>query len=82
MDIEYSPVLDALSIKFKDGQSARQKKLDRVTIADFDEAGHVIGIELLHVSEQVDDPTNIRYRYVESAAAITPTPENTAESPD
>ncbi|MEK6958148.1 MAG: DUF2283 domain-containing protein [archaeon] len=53
MDISYDKEADALYIRFrKKGAFSKNKKIDRSTIADLDENGNVLGIELLDVSKR------------------------------
>ena len=53
MEITYDKDADALYIKLRDGEFARNRKLDDNTILDIDKDGNVLGIELLWVSERM-----------------------------
>jgi len=53
MEINYDKEADALYIKFKDGEFAKNKKIDDFTIIDLDEDGNILGIELLEVSKRI-----------------------------
>ena len=53
MDISYDKKADAMYIEFRKGEFSKNKKIDDFTIADFDENGHLLGIELLDVSKRM-----------------------------
>ncbi|MEK6846285.1 MAG: DUF2283 domain-containing protein [Nanoarchaeota archaeon] len=53
MEITYDKEADALYIKFRDGEFAKNKKIDDFTVIDFDEKGNILGIELLDASQRI-----------------------------
>ena len=53
MKITYDKEADALYIKFRDGEFAKNKKIDDFTVIDFDEKGNILGIELLDASQRI-----------------------------
>jgi len=61
MKIEYSKGADALYVYFKEKHVAKSKEIEDGVIVDFDEKGHLIGIEVLDVSQRfsLSDIANI-----------------------
>ena len=53
MEINYDKDANALYILFRNGEFARNKKVDDFTIIDFDKEGNILGIELLDVSNRI-----------------------------
>ena len=53
MEIDYDREADAMYIEFRKGEFAKNKKIDDFTIIDLDEAGNILGIELLEVSKRI-----------------------------
>lgn len=53
MDITYDKEADALYIQFREGTFAKNKKIDDYTIIDLDKESHILGRELLWVSERI-----------------------------
>lgn len=49
MEINYDKEADAMYIEFRSGKFAKNKKIDDFTIIDLDDAGNILGIELLEV---------------------------------
>ncbi len=52
MDISYDKEADAMYIKLREGEFAKNKQIDDFTIIDLDKDGKVLGIELLDVSKR------------------------------
>ena len=52
MKIEYSDTADAIYVSFKEAFVAKSKEVEEGVVVDFDENGHLIGIEILDVSER------------------------------
>jgi len=50
MKIEYSKGADALYVYFREEYVAKSKEIEDGVVVDFDEKGHLIGIEVLDVS--------------------------------
>ncbi len=53
MEIAYDKEADALYIKFRDGEFAKNKRIDDFTVIDLDESGNILGIELLDASRRI-----------------------------
>ncbi len=53
MKIEYSKEADALYIVLKEESVAKSREVEEGIVIDFDEAGHVIGVEVLDVSHRL-----------------------------
>ena len=56
MKITYDPEVDAMMIRFKDATTSESDEITPNVIADFDDDGEVIGIEILDASRLVTDP--------------------------
>ena len=56
MKITYDPEADAIMIRFKDATTSESDEITPNVIADFDDDGGVIGIEVLSASRLVTDP--------------------------
>ncbi|MFZ2170182.1 MAG: DUF2283 domain-containing protein [Methylococcaceae bacterium] len=52
MKIEFDPQADTAYIEFIEGDVERSKQIEPGIIADFDEQGHLMGIEILYVSKR------------------------------
>jgi uncharacterized protein YuzE len=52
MKIEYSDTADAIYVSFKEAFVAKSKEIEEGVVVDLDENGHLIGIEILDVSER------------------------------
>lgn len=53
MEITYDQKADAMYIKFRSGDFAKNKLIDRNTIIDLDKKGNILGIEILSVSKRI-----------------------------
>ena len=53
MEISYDKEADAMYIELRDGEFAKNKKIDDFTIIDLDKKGNILGIELLEVSKRM-----------------------------
>ncbi len=53
MEITYDKEADAMYIEFRQGEFAKNKKVDDFTIIDLDVYGNILGIELLDVSKRI-----------------------------
>ncbi len=53
MEISYDKEADAMYIEFREGEFAKNKKIDDFTIIDLDKDGNILGIELLEVSKRI-----------------------------
>ncbi len=52
MKIEYSKEADAIYVYFKEEFVASSKEIEDGVVIDFDKKGHLIGIEVLDVSQR------------------------------
>lgn len=52
MKIEYSKEADAIYVYFKEEFVAKSMEIEDGVVIDFDEKGHLIGIEVLDVSQR------------------------------
>ena len=52
MKIEFDPQADTAYLESIEGEVARSKQLEPGVIADFDEEGHLLGLEILYVSKR------------------------------
>jgi len=52
MKIEYSKEADAIYVYFKEEFVASSKEIEDGVVIDFDQKGHLIGIEVLDVSQR------------------------------
>ena len=53
MKIEYSKSVDALYVLFREVYVSKSKEIEEGVIIDFDENGHVIGVEILDASKRL-----------------------------
>ena len=53
MKIEHDKEADAIYIEFGEGEFAKNKKIDKDTIIDFDADDNILGIEILNVSKRM-----------------------------
>ena len=62
MKIEYSKEADAIYVYFKEALVAKSKEVEDGVVVDFDDKGHLIGIEVLDVSQRfsLSDIVNIK----------------------
>lgn len=54
MRIEYSKDIDALYIRLREAKIADSMDIEEGVAADLDEKGHIVGIEILDVSERLE----------------------------
>jgi len=52
MKIEFDTQADTAYIEFFEGTVERSKQIEPGIVADFDEQGHLLGIEILYVSKR------------------------------
>ena len=52
MKIEYSKDADAIYVYFTEAYVAKSKEIEDGVVVDFDDKGHIIGIEVLDVSQR------------------------------
>ncbi len=63
MKIEFSKEADALYVHFREVYVAKSKEIEEGVVVDFDEQGHIVGIEILDVSQRLmpQDLANISF---------------------
>lgn len=61
MKIAYDPWVDILRIAFIDVPVEESDQVKPGFIFDCDTDGNVVGMEILHASEQIDDPKSMAY---------------------
>ncbi len=54
MKIEYSKDVDALYIKLREAKITDSMDIEEGVTVDLDEKGHIVGIEILDVSEKLE----------------------------
>ena len=59
MKIEYDPKADAMYIRLKSGAIAESDEIRPGLVIDFDADGKLLGIEMLDVSLQTDNPREL-----------------------
>jgi len=62
MKVSYDAETDTLTMILKSGPVAESDEEKPGIILDFDEAGDVVGIEILDASRRVEDPRSIEVR--------------------
>ena len=53
MKIEYSKEADALYVYFRQVKVAKSKEVEEGVVIDFDNKGHIVGIEILDASKRL-----------------------------
>jgi len=53
MKIEYSKEVDALYVQFREVYVAKSKEIEEGVVIDFDEEAHIVGVEILDVSQRL-----------------------------
>jgi len=64
MKITYDPDSDTLTVEFRPGPVAESDEEKPGVILDYDEAGEIVGIEILDASRRVADPRTIEFTAV------------------
>lgn len=59
MDLNFDSEADAVYIRFSDREVDGNTKIDERTIADLDENGEVVGIEILDASERFPEISSL-----------------------
>jgi uncharacterized protein YuzE len=60
MKIEFDSQVDTAYIEFIEGDVERSRQIEPGIIADFDEQGHLMGIEILYVSKRSSINTSVQ----------------------
>lgn len=61
MKITYDSEVDVLRIIFSDVQIDESDEEKPGMILDYDEAGNIIGIEIIAASKRIDNPCSVEY---------------------
>ncbi len=64
MKIEYDQQADAMYIRLRAGVVAESDEVRPGLVLDFDAQGRVLGIEMLDVSQQTDNPRELAMEWV------------------
>lgn len=64
MKIEYDQQADAMYIRLRSGVVAESDEVRPGVVLDFDERGRMLGIEMLDVSQQADNPRELAMELV------------------
>jgi uncharacterized protein YuzE len=56
MKLEYDPVVDALYVRLGDADILESEEVRPGIVLDYDDAGNVVGIEVLRVSQHGNEP--------------------------
>ncbi|HEY4501584.1 MAG TPA: DUF2283 domain-containing protein [Candidatus Paceibacterota bacterium] len=65
MKINYDKIADAIYFKMSDGKITKTIKMNDRLVADLDNAGNVVGIEMLDVSNQLGDVGSLERNVLE-----------------
>ena len=68
MKIEYDPKADAMYIRLAAGVVADSDEVRPGVVLDFDASGKVLGIEMLDVSTRTDNPREMGFEILSTAA--------------
>jgi uncharacterized protein YuzE len=68
MKITYDPDVDVLRIILRDVPIAESDEEKSGLILDYDEAGNVVGLELLDASLRTENPRSVEYQFVSEPA--------------
>ncbi|HWS12060.1 MAG TPA: DUF2283 domain-containing protein [Rhodocyclaceae bacterium] len=60
MKLEFDPIADAAYLELQAGEVVVSREIEAGIIADFDAEGHIVGIEILHVSKRGTAPVPLR----------------------
>ena len=64
MKVCYDPDSDSLTVEFRPGPVAESDEEKPGVILDYDEAGEIVGIEILDASRRVTDPRTVEFTAV------------------
>ena len=59
MKITYDQETDTITIRFKDVLVSESDELQEGMVADFDDEGNIVGLEIFEASERVTQPQNL-----------------------
>ena len=73
MKIVYDPEADVLRISLSSAAIAETAQTNPGMILDYDEDGHIIGLEIINASQRTDNPYSVEYTVITSSMAkLTP----------
>jgi uncharacterized protein YuzE len=60
MKLEFDPIADAAYLEIQAGDVVTSREIEAGIVADFDEQGRIVGIEILHVSKRSTTPVPLK----------------------
>jgi len=69
MEIRYDKEADAIYIRLREGEFAKNKKIDDLTILDLDAEDNILGIEILDASKRIP-PESLSEVHVKNMLAV------------
>ena len=63
MKVKYDKNVDTLYLSLSDEKVHESDEEKKGVIIDYAESGRVVGIELLHASQQVSSPVKVEYEF-------------------
>lgn len=64
MKVHYDPDSDTLTVEFRPGPVAESDEEKPGVILDYDDAGEIVGIEILDASRRVANPRTVEFTAV------------------
>jgi uncharacterized protein YuzE len=61
MKVKYDKVQDILYISFSEEEIFESDEDKKGIILDYSSSGNIVGIEMLHASQQLENPTKVEY---------------------
>ncbi len=61
MKVTYDPEVDVLHVLFRDVPVAESDEDKPGVILDYDDAGNLVGVEILNASRRTDDPRKVEF---------------------
>ncbi|GHT21457.1 hypothetical protein FACS189464_0660 [Bacteroidia bacterium] len=61
MKVKYDKIQDILYISFSDEAIFESDEDKKGIILDYSSSGNIVGIEMLHASQQLENPTKVEY---------------------
>ncbi len=69
MTVIYDKQVNVLRILFTDAPIEESDEIDPGIILDYDEAGRIVGLEVLDASRWVSNPSAVEYHEIDALAA-------------
>jgi len=63
MKVKYDKEVDVMYVSFSDEKVFESDEEKRGVILDYSADGHIIGIEILNASKQVENPKKVEYEF-------------------